>query len=430
MEAFLARLEPVWHPHPGQREFLLNPARNKVLACGRRWGKTDACAVQILASLFRDHPARHLILAPTLDQARLLFDRTLDLIDELARHEQRIVDFKVRRTPYPHMRLGRHVVMARSGHIGRALRGNEATDIIVDEAAYVPEELVTEVAMPMLATTNGTLTMISTPRGKNHFWRFFKMGERREHGVWSRRAPSSESPYVSKNFLRVQRELISERAYSVEYEAQFLDSQGQVFASAAIENAVVAELPEIKSEQAYIGVDWARYADYTAVAVLRGTRSLCRLDGIWRFHGTTWSEAVRRVAEIIRPYESASVLCDATGIGDPVLEMLKSEHERSRIEGLVFTARSKNELIDNLAWLFDKGSIKMLPDTQLLKELEHFEARQGQSGHTKLGAGSGFHDDMVIALALAARQLPREYTPGIGMGSARKFSEDTLRNQE
>src|SRR5688572_18732598 len=226
MESFLRRLAPIWQPHAWQLEFLTQQANIKVLACGRRWGKTDACAVAILASLFQPFPRKHVILAPTLDQATLLFDRTLDLLRSLFEQEGDDTKVKEKRTPYPRFEWNGHRVIARSGHLGRSLRGNEATDIVVDEAAFVPEELIAEVAMPMLATTGGSLTLISTPRGMNHFWRFFQMGQEPSSNnlsVWSRRAPTSESPYISPGFLEMQRGLISERAFRVEYEAEFLD---------------------------------------------------------------------------------------------------------------------------------------------------------------------------------------------------------------
>ena len=79
--------------------------------------------------------------------------------------------------------------------------GNEATDIVIDEAAYVPEEIITEVAMPMLATTDGRLTLISTPHGKNHFWKFFRFGKRESMGCGAERLPLQNHPSFQKTFL-------------------------------------------------------------------------------------------------------------------------------------------------------------------------------------------------------------------------------------
>lgn len=134
MERFLADLKPFWVPHEGQRAFLLHPSKYKVLACGRRWGKTDACAVQVLASLIQEQRTKHVLIAPTQGQAALLFDRALELLREflqLRGEEERPL---VRGSPYPTF----------------SFRGQGATHLVIDEAAFVAPSLITEVAMPML----------------------------------------------------------------------------------------------------------------------------------------------------------------------------------------------------------------------------------------------------------------------------------------
>lgn len=488
MQQFLKRIAPIWEPHEGQKEFLLNPSKIKVLACGRRWGKTDACAVSILAALFQPSPTRHVILAPTLDQAALQFDRVVALLEKMIegtdltfsvknrqvaakaiaslvrfsepfdgepsgrdaststdrtgnsvpsnavqsdtprprqsanpKSEIRNRKWKPTRTPYPKLTFGQHTLVARSGHLGRSLRGNEATHIVVDEAAYVPEELITEVAMPMLATTQGFLTMISTPRGLNHFWRFFMMGQRGDYGVWSRRAPSAESPLVSRDYLEVQKQLISERAFRVEYEAEFLDAEGTVFRTEAVEGCLVARLPRPPDTPYTIGVDWARYEDYTTVSVLCGVRTQCMLLEIDRFTGLDWPQQIARVARLAERYPYAHLVCDATGVGDPVIGMLRSALPNSRITGETFTPRFKASLIDNLVWVFEQRSLAMEPMPELLRELQHYQATVSAAGNTKLGAQGGFHDDLVIALALAAKHLPDAGRLAIMAGGLRDF---------
>lgn len=410
----------MWTPHAGQARFLEAQSRYKVLACGRRWGKTDACAAQIASRVLDGQPSRQLIVAPTLDQARLLFERALELLEASLDATERKA-MRMRRSPYPHLRVGEHRVMARSGHLGRALRGNEATDIVIDEAAFLPEAVITEIAMPMLATTGGRLTLISTPNGHNHFWRFYTMGERGDHGVWSATAPTSESPYVEPGFLEVQRQLISERAFRVEYEAEFLDSAGRVFPTEDIDRCLVADLPDPVTPPFAIGIDWARYSDYTAVAVVCGSRDRCQLVHLERFQNMAWHQQIARVAAIAERFVRPMVTCDATGAGDLALKMLRDALPKHGIEGFIFTAKSKTELIDGLHLVLERGALKMRPDPQLIRELQHFEARPTPSGGTQLSAVSGFHDDLVVALALAVRMLPTSYRARIALGGERGF---------
>jgi phage FluMu gp28-like protein len=301
------------------------------------------------------------------------------------------------------------------------LRGNEATHIVVDEAAYVPEEVITEVAMPMLATTDGSLTLISTPCGRNHFYRFFEMGTRGENGFWSRTAPSSESPFVRPGFLEVQRELISERAYLTEYEAQFMDSAGRVFRTEDIEKCLVPKLPRDPEPKFFIGVDWARYNDFTTVAVICGTRQDAMLVETDRFNRMNWARQIERIAKLVLQYPEAHVVCDATGGGDLATEALQQRLPHASVKEYVFSSTSKPPLVNGLEWIIEHGNLKMTPNPILQKELEHYESSTNAYGHTKFESRSGFHDDMVIALALAVHQLPTDYRPKIAVGKERTF---------
>lgn len=417
VEEFLARLAPVWRPHSGQREFLAAQAPVRVLACGRRWGKTDACAAAVLAKLLGPEPARQILVAPTVDQAALLFERVVGLYDALSDREPGLPGLKIRRTPYPTLRCGRQVVSARSAHVPRLLRGHEATHILVDEAAYVPDAVVADVLMPMLAVTDGSLTLVSTPRGRGLFWRLFQLGQSGGAEVWSRQAPTEESPHVSRRYLEAQRRLISERAYRVEYGAEFADEAGRVFSEAALQ-ACLAPEPSEFSPPFTVGVDWGRYKDFTAVAVIAGDRSSCRLVEAVRFHAPTWDAIVGRVAAVVSRYPGAAVHCDRTGLGEMPSESLAGALPGCAVHGHAFTQASKGAMVDTLAWLIEARAIRLPPDPDLLRELEHFEAVHTGAGY-RLAARPGYHDDLVAALVLAAAHLPHSYSARIATSGRR-----------
>lgn len=63
----LAKLLWGWEPHPSQRVWLENSSKTKVAACGRRWGKTEAAAIDA-STLAIMHPGSvQMIVAPTYD---------------------------------------------------------------------------------------------------------------------------------------------------------------------------------------------------------------------------------------------------------------------------------------------------------------------------------------------------------------------------
>jgi len=402
-----------WKPHPTQLEWLLSDARTKVASCGRRWGKTEAAAIDAATLAFSWPGSIQMVVSPTYDQSRLIFDlvESLMLRSGVTRGITKVV-----RTPYPRLLYGRSLIMARTAdEDGRNLRGHAADRVIVDEAAYIRDKVIQEVIRPMLADRDGRLVMISTPFGKNHFYRAFLRGAEGGDGRYrSFTFPSMANPHVSHEYIEEQRRELSPRQFAVEYEAQFLDDQNAVFAWDDIRRAVFAKehgpnaSPRPDFEAVVAGIDWARYSDYTAVVAVGVSDGLCDVVGMERISRLGWSAQIERVCGFLLRHRVNSVLTDQTSIGDPLLEQLTTRLRELdcdvRVEGVVFTNRSKRDLVDDLALRFGHGTVTIPGDEHLLRELQYFEYEVTESGNVRLGARGGYHDDLVIALALACKQ--------------------------
>ncbi|MGC8862989.1 MAG: terminase large subunit domain-containing protein, partial [Armatimonadota bacterium] len=340
------------------------------------------------------------------------------------------------KTPYPRITIGRSVIMARTAdEDGRNLRGHAADRVIVDEAAYVRDSVVQEVITPMLADRCGQLVMISTPFGKNHFYHAFIRGQgsggNGEPGLWSVKSfryPSWLNPHISRDYIEAQQSQISPRQFAVEYEAQFLDDQASVFAWDDIEAAASHPASDPRTNPHYecvvAGIDWARYSDYTALVALGVGDSRLAVIGIDRFNGIGWHAQIERAADFLRRHRTTAVLTDQTSIGDPLLEQLRSRLGEMqmdvRVEGLTFTSQSKRELIDSLAIHFAHRTISIPRDERLMRELQYFEYELTGSGGVRMQARPGYHDDLVLALALACRQARGLWSGGgclVGSGS-------------
>jgi phage FluMu gp28-like protein len=315
---------------------------------------------------------------------------------------------------YPKFQSQYHVLTARSGHLTRTLRGQEATHIVVDEAAFVPEELVQATLWPMLATTDGEMTLISTPNGHNFFFRLFALGEAGLHGIASHRGPTSENHHVNPAFLAAQRKLVSERSYRAEYEAEFMDTAGSVFKSELVDAALTDEIPEPRGE-ILIGLDWGRFNDYSAYAVVFGTRQLAFVEAIGRIMRSSWKFQIECLEPIFRRYLNPRVKVDATGMGEGATEMLQDAMPDLPISRFTFNRQRKEDLVHSLVSLFERGALRMRPDQVLLSELKQFRYRDGKL------EGQGEHDDLVMALALAVHDLPHDYSNGILVGDPKKF---------
>jgi hypothetical protein len=390
---------------------MMSEANVKVASCGRRWGKTQSAAIDA-ATMAIAHPGSvQMIVSPTYDQARLIFDSVERLLTDspITRSHTKVV-----RTPYPKLTLGRSIITARTAdEDGRNLRGNSADRVIIYEAAFVRDCVVQEVISPMLADCDGKLVMISTPFGKNHFYRAFVRGwEIGDGGCASFSFPSWTNPHISREYIDRQRREISPRQFAVEYEARFVDDQSSVFSWDEI-NAAAERQPSILScvegcDCVVAGIDWARYSDYTAIVAVAVKESGCEVIGIDRFNAMGWSSQIQRAADFLRQHKVSAVLTDQTSIGDPLLEQLRSklweQGAQMAVEGYAFTNQSKRDLIENLSLRFAHNAITIPRDEALMRELQYFEYELTQSGNVRMNARTGHHDDLVIALALACWQ--------------------------
>ena len=412
IQKFLDKLRDAeWVPHKGQLEYLFSNARFRVLACGRRWGKTDAAAAAMAFHVFSGRRTRQIAIAPTLTQAKIVFERVCWMLAAAG------ILFTPTMTPHPLIRVYEdsnnkrssvlHVLDARSGHEADHLRGVGADHVLLDEAAYLSESLVMNIAMPMLAASNGRMTLISTPRGRNIFYRLFLRGQNEEPDFWSRHAPSIENPQVSREYLKLQQELMTDRAYATEYQSEFLESNSSVFAYDDIEACLDAPLV---NGTLIAGVDWGRYTDNTAVALIRVRENRAELIDIRAWTGQKFSIQVEKVIEMVK--HAKFVYSDATGIGLGPTETLQSALRNSIVEPVQFTSQSKAAMIENLQALVEKRRIRLLGDTDLIRELETFEASQGES-NIKYSAPHNMHDDRVCALALACFGMSRSQTTRI-----------------
>ncbi len=417
----LARALFGWRPHPGQKEWLLDDSPVKVAACGRRWGKTEAEAVDAATFALARPGSVQMIVAPTYDQARLISDRVERLLTDCPL-TRRLVS--ARRTPYPRLSVLNSTVSARSADDGgRSLRGHRGDRVIVDEAAFVPGSVITDVLQPMLADTAGQLILISTPFGRNHFWRAWCAGQEPGGRVRSFRFPSSANPHISRDYVEEQRGELPDSVFRTEYLAEFVDDCACVFPWSEVQDCVrMGQMGTHPAEGRVVaGVDWARYSDFTACAAIEASGFPWRVTAVDRFQGLSWEAAVERVADFVERAGALAVLCDSTSLGDPLLEQLDRRLARSRLgtaaEGLVFTAQSKRDIIEHLALRIAHREIALPPPEggapeALHRELMAFTREMRPSGGVSYGAPPGEHDDCVVALALAAwraRSLP-EFT--------------------
>lgn len=284
------------------------------------------------------------------------------------------------------------------------LRGVGLDFVVIDEAAFVAEEAWTAALRPALSDRRGKALLISTPRGRNWFWRLFALGQDPLTRQWrSWRFPTRTNPLIAPQEIDEARATLPERIFRQEYEAEFLDDGGEVFRAVRAAVTTPAGATPIPGHRYLMGVDFGRSHDFTALAVLDAdAQPVPALVALDRFSVASWSVQRGRIAALARAWGVWSILAEANAMGEPNIEALRAAG--LPIAGFVTTAASKPPLIESLALAIEDGEIALLDDPVLIGELEAYTYTTDRiTGRTRYAAPEGRHDDTVIALALAWR---------------------------
>ena len=119
-------------------------------------------------------------------------------------------------------------VTVKSAEQGDINRGDGLDGVICDEAAMYHEEFWKEIVRPMLSDRQGWALFLTTPQGANWFHKVFEDAAfRKDYERWQR--PSGDNPIITPAELEEARLDLGPRAFSQEYEAQFLAAGGTEF---------------------------------------------------------------------------------------------------------------------------------------------------------------------------------------------------------
>ncbi len=377
------------HPHIGQRRVHDDPARFKVLACGRRWGKTRLGVHECLDVAAQG--GRAWWVSPSYKTGEVGWRPLRDMGAKIGA-EVRRVD---RQINLP----GAGSVTVRSADNPDSLRGEGLDFVVLDECAFISEDAWLEALRPALSDRQGGAMFISTPKGRNWFWRLWQRGQDGDDGEWaSWHFPTSDNPYIPDSEIEAARLDMPDRFFRQEYLAEFMDDAGGVFRhvmEAATATAQDERIPD--GRQYVIGADWAQHQDFTVLAVIDLEKmALVHLD---RFREIDYTIQSQRLGALAEKFKPVSIISEINAMGQPIAERL----QRDGLPVVPFTTTNatKAAAIDALALAFERGDIRILNDSVLIGELQAYEMSRTKTGLRSFNAPEGMHDDTVIALALA-----------------------------
>ena len=209
-----------------------------------------------------------------------------------------------------------------------------------------------------------------------------------------------DNPYASQMIIDAAKKSMPDVLFRQEYLAEFVDD------AAIFEN--IEELACMKThkpdhtQEYWVGIDIALKDDYTVITVMNAEDEVVYFD---RFNQCTAPQLKARVIKVNDDWQPQTIMIEANNQGLPIIDDLEIEHGLNNIERFQTTATSKQRIVNNLINAFSSKKIKV-PNVDIYKsELETFTMIIGATGKPKFEAASGFHDDIVMSLAIAWENL-------------------------
>ena len=392
--------------HSRQEEVFYDDHRYKVVAAGRRFGKSFLAAVTLFVEASKNTHVRTdgvevdlgleevYYIAPTFEQGKKIL---WPLLKELGAD---LIATKYENTGTLTLINGRRVSI-KGADRPDSLRGVGLSYVVLDEYAFMKEEVWEMIVSPALARAEGGALFIGTPDGKNHFYTLFQMGLDPEYEAWkSWHFASVDNPFLPRAEILEAEKRMSKERFEQEMNASFETGSGIV---------LTADMFTILENEPYPG-DYYVAADLAGFEKVEGGRKLKKLDdsaiAVVKNHAGGWCivdiihgkwdtrETALRLVKAYRDYRPNGFGIEKGTTFNAVMPYLEDEQNRlnTYFEVTPCTHGNQNKT-DRIAWALqgraEKGRIQLLKgkwNKEFLSQAQDFPSRLA-------------HDDLLDAVA-------------------------------
>lgn len=350
---------------PWQQEVFADKTRFKVVAAGRRCGKSRLAATTLLIEALRCPPGSAVLyVSPTAGQSRqIIWDVLLELGREVITNSHiNNMDITM---------INGAKIYVRGADRPDTLRGVSLTYAVLDEVADIKPEAWEQVIRASLSDKKGRAIFIGTPKGRNWFYDLYKLGQTEEDNDWkSWHFTTKDNPLIDPDEIESAKKTLSSFAFKQEYLASFDNAGSNVFKEEWLKYGV-----EPENGSYFVAVDLAGFEevakqaanakkrlDESAIAVVKVTD-----DGKWFVkeieHGR-WDirETASKILMKMRDYRPLSIGVERGALKNAVLpylsDLMRKNNVYSHIVDLTHGNRKKaDRIIWSLQGRFEHGRI-------------------------------------------------------------------------
>lgn len=379
----------LYNPHQKQQiihdSINLESYKYYVLNIGRQFGKTMLAMNQCYYWGFNNSNVKIAWVSPIYKQCKKVFDEMVLAFADSNLIKSNASDLVI---TLPNNSTIQFFSAERYDNI----RGFTFDYLVCDEFAFMAEQAWSEVLRATVLVKGKKVLLISTPKGKNHFYNLFNLdGVNPQYKSFKM---TSYDGLATKDEIDGARFTLPENVFKQEYLAEFVDNGSGVFKDLTINNS-----PSGASKY-YAGIDLGRADDYTVITILndRGQMVCCE-----RFRHNTWDNICKELLFHLNKWKPKAYV-EVNSIGDVIFEQLKDRYRD--VEPFQTTSKTKNDAIEALQVAIQNNEFNSLDIDWLRKEFDIFTYEYNHKTRSlKYSAPQGFHDDGVMSCAIAWQAL-------------------------
>ena len=380
-----------------QQEVFKDIHRFKVVAAGRRCGKSRLSAVTLLIEgLNCPDGSSVMYVAPTLGQARTII---WDLLHELGRpviKSSHVNNLEI-------TLINGKKILVRGADNPDSLRGVSLTYLVLDECAFIKQDVWEKILRAALSDKKGRALFISTPSGRNWFYDVYKLGQEEQDEEWkSWHFTTQDNETIDPKEIEAAKRTLSSFAFKQEYLSSFDNAGADVFKEEWFklgeepqygEYVVAIDLAGFEDVAKNAGASKKRL-DESAIAIVK-----VEDNGDWWVekivHGR-WDirETAVNILKTIRDYKPISVGIERGALKNAVLpylnDLMRKNNIYAHIQDLTHGNRKKTDrVVWSLQGRMEHGRIKFNED----EDWDEFKDQ------LVMFPTAGVHDDQVDALS-------------------------------
>jgi len=392
---------------PWQQDVWNDNTRFKVVAAGRRTGKSRLAAWMLIVEALQTDRGNVWYIAPTQGQARDIMWQTLLELGNPVIESSHVNNMQIKL-------VNGAMISLKGADRPETMRGVSLKFVVLDEYADMKPSVFEQILRPALADLKGKALFIGTPMGRNHFYDLYTYGlDDKDDSYKSWHFTSFDNPLLDPNEIETAKKSMSSFAFRTEFMASFEAASGGVFKEEWIKYAE----EEPKDGRYYVAVDLAGFEDVAAATTAKKKRldqsaiAIVKVtpEGTWyvkdiEFGRWDIKETAQRIFDIVRDYEPVCVGIERGALKNAVLPYLSDLMRRYntffRVEDLTHGNKKKTDRITwSLQGRFEHGKVILEKgdwNSELVDQLLNFPNSQ-------------IHDDLADALSYIDQIAIAEY---------------------